>query len=304
MESVEPGTTRIGWIGTGVMGCSMCAHLIDAGYAATVFNRTASKTDGLVAKGATKAETPKQVAENSDVVFTIVGFPHDVESVLMGENGVLSGCRPGMTLVDMTTSQPSLAVKVAQAASQQGVDSIDAPVSGGDSGAKSAALSIMIGGEKSAVDRVMPLLECMGKTIVHQGGPGAGQHTKMVNQTLIASGMISICEALLYAHKVGLDIPTVLKSVASGAAGSWALSNLAPRILNDDFDPGFFVEHFLKDMKIALDEASKMNLALPGLALGYQLYNAAAAQGHERDGTQSLILALAKLNGFDWRSRS
>ncbi|MCO8125476.1 NAD(P)-dependent oxidoreductase [Stieleria sp. TO1_6] len=302
--SVEPGKTRLGWIGTGVMGHSMCGHLMDAGYSATVFNRSAEKTKPLVDRGATQADSPRAVAEASDVVFTIVGFPDDVRQVILGDDGVLAGARAGMTIIDMTTSQPSLAVEIAEAAKKIGVDSIDAPVSGGDSGAKNAALSIMVGGQAAAVQKIHPLFERMGKTIVHQGGPGCGQHTKMVNQTLIASGMISICEALLYAHKVGLDIPTVLKSVSSGAAGSWSLSNLAPRMLAGDFDPGFFVEHFLKDMKIALDEAAKMNLALPGLALGYQLYNAVAAQGHGRDGTQSLILALAQLNGFDWRKEA
>ena len=303
MTSIEPGKTRIGWIGTGVMGSSMCGHLIDAGFQTTVFNRSPQKTQALVAKGATLADSPQAVAQNSDVVFTIVGFPCDVRQVILGSDGVLAGSRPGMTIVDMTTSEPSLAVEIAEAAKAVGVDSIDAPVSGGDSGARNAALSIMIGGDAAAVERVQPLFERMGKTIVRQGGPGCGQHTKMVNQTLIASGMISICEALLYAHKAGLDIATVLKSVSSGAAGSWGLSNLAPRILDEDFDPGFFIEHFLKDMKIALDEAASRNLALPGLALGYQLYNAAAAQGHRRDGTQALILALSQLNGFDWRSK-
>lgn len=302
MTAIEPGKTRIGWIGTGVMGHSMCGHLIDAGYQATVFNRSPAKAQGLVQKGATLAESPKAVAEQSDVVFTIVGFPGDVRQVILGQDGVLAGATSGMTIVDMTTSDPSLAIEIAEAAKAKGVDSVDAPVSGGDLGARNAALSIMIGGDEGAVQRIDPLLKLMGKTIVRQGGPGCGQHTKMVNQTLIASGMISICEGLLYAHKAGLDIPTVLQSVASGAAGSWSLTNLAPRMIGGDFDPGFFVEHFLKDMKIALDEASKMNLALPGLALGYQLYNAVAAQGHRRDGTQSLILALAKLNAIDWNN--
>ncbi|MEO1525141.1 MAG: NAD(P)-dependent oxidoreductase [Planctomycetota bacterium] len=300
--TIEPGKTRIGWIGTGVMGRSMCGHLMDAGYSATVFNRSPEKAADLISKGAVAAQSPREVAEKSDVVFTIVGFPSDVREVVLGEAGVLAGSRNGMTIVDMTTSEPNLAIEIAEKAKAKGVTSIDAPVSGGDTGARNAGLSIMIGGDDDAVRRIDPLFQLMGKTIVHQGGPGSGQHTKMVNQTLIASGMIAVCEALLYAHKVGLDIPTVLKSVSSGAAGSWSLSNLAPRMLDRDFDPGFFVEHFLKDMKIALDEASRMNLALPGLALGYQLYNAVAAQGHSRDGTQSLILALAKMNGVDWQN--
>ncbi|MEL6107505.1 MAG: NAD(P)-dependent oxidoreductase [Planctomycetota bacterium] len=298
-----PDKTRIGWIGTGVMGRSMCGHLIDAGYSATVYNRSPEKASDLVAKGAKTADSPREVAECSDVVFTIVGFPRDVREVILGESGVLAGARPGMTIIDMTTSEPSLAVEIASVAKENEVAAIDAPVSGGDTGARNAALSIMVGGEPDAFGDVAPLLQLLGKTIVHQGGPGSGQHTKMVNQTLIASGMIAVCEALLYAHKVGLDIPTVLKSVSSGAAGSWSLSNLAPRMIDGDFAPGFFVEHFLKDMKIALDEASRMNLALPGLALGYQLYNAVAAQGHSRDGTQSLILALANMNGVDWSER-
>lgn len=285
------------------MGRSMCGHLIEAGYKATVFNRTPEKAQDLVARGAMLVDSPRQVAEASDVVFTIVGFPRDVESVILDEQGVLAGSSPGMTVVDMTTSQPSLAERISAAAEKQGVASIDAPVSGGDLGAKNAALSIMIGGEKAAVDRIHPLFKLMGKTVVHQGGPGRGQHTKMVNQTLIASGMIAVCEGLLYATKVGLDLPTVLQSVSSGAAGSWSLTNLAPRMIDNDFDPGFFVEHFIKDMRIALEEAAAMNLSLPGLALAHQLYQAVAAQGHERDGTQALLLALAKLNEVGWEQR-
>lgn len=299
---ITPESTKIGWIGTGVMGRSMCGHLLAAGYRATVFNRTRSKLDDLVAIGATVVDSPKQVAEQSDVVFTIVGFPHDVEQVILGDNGVLAGCRSGMTIVDMTTSQPSLAERIAQEAAGRGVNAIDAPVSGGDTGARNAALSIMVGGDAAAVARIDPLLQLLGKTVVHQGPAGCGQHTKMVNQTLIASGMIAVCEGLLYATKVGLDLPTVLQSVSSGAAGSWSLSNLAPRMIDGDFDPGFFVEHFIKDMKIALDEAATMNLALPGLALAHQLYQSVSAQGHAKDGTQALMLALAELNRVDWKA--
>jgi 3-hydroxyisobutyrate dehydrogenase len=300
-NAINPETTRIGWIGTGVMGRSMCGHLIDAGYKATVYNRTPSKTGDLINRGAALASSPREVAEQSDVVFTIVGFPEDVESVILGEDGVLSGCDGGMTIVDMTTSRPSLAETIAARATATGVASIDAPVSGGDTGARNGALSIMIGGDADAVERIDPLLRLMGKTIVYQGGPGRGQHTKMVNQTLIASGMVAVCEGLLYATKVGLDLPTVLQSVSSGAAGSWSLSNLAPRMIDGDFDPGFYVEHFLKDMRIALEEAAAMNLALPGLALAHQLYQAVAAQGHAKDGTQALLLALAQLNEVDWQ---
>jgi len=303
VSEVAPGTTRIGWIGTGVMGVSMCGHLIQAGYSATVFNRTRSKAEPLIEKGATWADTPKAVAEASDVIFSIVGFPSDVRNVILGADGALAGCQQGNMLVDMTTSEPSLAVEIAEAAQAQGVSSVDAPVSGGDVGARNAALSIMIGGDEEAVAALMPCFSAMGKTIVRQGGPGAGQHTKMVNQTLIASGMVGVCEALLYGYRAGLDLHTVLKSVGSGAAGSWSLSNLGPRIIDGNFDPGFFVEHFLKDMGIALAEARRMNLALPGLALAQQLYLALSAQGHARDGTHALQLALASLSNVDWKNR-
>ena len=303
MESsmADPATTRIGWIGCGVMGRSMCGHLIDAGYHATIFNRTREKAEPLIERGATWASSPRAVAEESDVVFTIVGYPNDVSAVILGENGVLSGAKPGSTIVDMTTSDPTLAIEISRLAAAQKVESIDAPVSGGDIGAQNGTLSIMIGGEATAVDAVRPLFERMGKTIVHQGDAGSGQHTKMVNQTLIATNMIGVCEALLYAHRAGLDLETVMKSVASGAAGSWSLSNLGPRIIQGNFDPGFFVEHFVKDMGIALAEAKRMNLSLPGLALAHQLYVALAAQGHDRKGTHALQLALASLSGLDWK---
>jgi 3-hydroxyisobutyrate dehydrogenase len=285
------------------MGASMCSHLIDAGFSATVYNRSRNKADGLLAKGAQWADSPRAVAEASDVVIAIVGFPADVREVILGDDGSLAGSKEGNVLVDMTTSDPSLAIEIADRARQRGVFSIDAPVSGGDVGAREARLSIMIGGEKEAVDALAPIWQAMGKTIVHQGGPGAGQHTKMVNQTLIASNMVGVCEALLYAYKAGLDLNTVMESVASGAAGSWSLSNLGPRIIANNFDPGFFVEHFLKDMAIALSEARRMGIALPGLALAEQLYAALKAQGHGRDGTHALELALASLSGIDWRDR-
>lgn len=305
MPSIEivPGKTKIGWIGTGVMGASMCGHLIDAGFSATVYNRTKEKAAGLLDKGAHWADTPKAVAEASDVVFTIVGFPADVRSVVLGEDGILTGSKSGNVIVDMTTSEPTLAIEIAETAREKGVYSVDAPVSGGDIGAKEARLSIMIGGEEEVVTALNPCWEAMGKTIVRQGGPGAGQHTKMVNQTLIATGMIGVCEALLYGYKAGLDLETVLKSVGSGAAGSWSLTNLGPRIIDNNFDPGFFVEHFIKDMGIALSEARKMGIALPGLALGEQLYQAVKAQGHGRLGTHALELALCQLNDIDWKNR-
>jgi len=301
--NITPGTTRIGFIGTGVMGRSMCGHLIDAGFSATVFNRTKEKAEPLLEKGAAWADSPKNVAAASDVVFAIVGYPRDVRAVFLGDDGILAGCREGNVVVDMTTSEPSLAVEIAEAAAKIGVQAIDAPVSGGDVGAREARLSIMIGGDKETVDALMPCWQAMGKTIVHQGPPGAGQHTKMVNQTLIATGMIGVCEGLLYGYKAGLDLETVMKSVASGAAGSWSLSNLGTRMIANNFDPGFFVEHFIKDMGVALQEANRMGLALPGLAMAHQLYQAVAAQGHARDGTHALMLALAKLSDVDWKNR-
>jgi 3-hydroxyisobutyrate dehydrogenase len=304
LPAIVPGTTRIGWIGTGVMGASMVGHLIKAGFSATVYNRSKSKADALITQGAKWADTPKQLAENSDVIFSIVGFPADVREVILGADGALAGCKAGAILVDMTTSEPSLAVEIYEAAKAKGVHSVDAPVSGGDIGAKNAALSIMVGGDKDVVDALTPCWNAMGKTLVHQGAAGAGQHTKAVNQVLIASNMIGVCEALLYGYKAGLDLPTVLKSVGSGAAGSWSLNNLGPRIMDNNFDPGFFVEHFIKDMGIALAEAKRMGLCLPGLALASQLYLSVKSIGYGRHGTHALQLALAQMAGIDWQKRS
>ena len=290
----------IGWIGCGVMGSSMCGHLLEAGHPVTVYSRTKSRADDLVARGAVWADTPAEAAASAQVVFTMVGFPSDVREVVLGEHGTLAGARAGSILVDMTTSEPTLAQEIRAAALERGLESIDAPVSGGDVGARNATLSIMVGGDASAVERVRPLFEIMGKTIVHQGDAGAGQHAKMVNQVLIATLMIGVCEALLYAYKAGLDLETVLEAVSGGAAGSWSLTNYAPRMLKGDFEPGFFVEHFIKDMEIALGEARRMNLALPGLALAHELYLALRAQGGGRKGTQALLLALARLSDITW----
>ncbi len=231
LANVEPGKTRIGWIGTGVMGRWMCQHLLSKGYSATVYNRSRQKAQPLIDLGAAYADSPKAVAKRSDVVFAIVGFPKDVREVFLGSDGVIAGTKPGAILVDMTTSEPSLAVEIAKSAQTKGAHALDAPVSGGDVGAKNAALSIMIGGEKDVVAAITPLFECMGKTIVHQGGPGAGQHTKMVNQILISSTMVAMCEGLVYGYKAGLDLETVLKSVAVGAAGSKSLDIYGARLL-------------------------------------------------------------------------
>jgi len=281
----------------------MCGHLLEAGFSISVTNRTREKAEKLVQRGAEWAGTPRAVAEASDVVFTMLGYPSDVRDVVLGEDGVLAGCRAGNLIVDMTTSEPSLAGRIAEAAARVGVVSIDAPVSGGDIGAREARLSIMIGGDEEAVEALMPCWQAMGRKIVHQGGPGSGQHTKMVNQIVIATNMIGVCEGLLYAHRAGLDLEAVMESVGSGAAGSWTLANLGRRIMDDDFDPGFFVEHFVKDMGIALEESVRMGLSMPGLALAHQLYVALMAQGHRRDGTQALHLALASLSGIDWKGR-
>src|SRR5438093_3280959 len=296
IPKAAPGHTRTGWIGTGVMGRWMCQHLINKGYAATVYNRSRDKAQPLLDAGAALAESPRAVAERSDVVFAIVGFPKDVREVFLETDGALAGSRSGAVLVDMTTSEPSLAREIYEAARAKGVGSVDAPVSGGDVGAKNAALSIMVGGDAEVVEAVRPLFECMGKTIVHQGPAGAGQHTKMVNQVLIASNMVGVCEALLYGYKAGLDLKTVLQSVGSGAAGSWSLNNLGPRIIDRNFEPGFFVEHFIKDMGIALEEAKRMGIVVPGLALANQLYLAVQAQGCGRKATHALMLALEQLS--------
>ena len=299
IKKIEPTTTKIGWIGTGVMGRWMCQHLMDLGYDMTVYNRTKSKAQPLLDAGATWVDSPSDVAAASDVIFTIVGFPPDVREVYLGDTGILKGATAGSILVDMTTTEPSLAIEIYTEARAQQVSSVDAPVSGGDVGAREARLSIMVGGDEVAVQAVMPLLSAMGKNIVHQGEAGAGQHTKMCNQITISGTMIGVCEALLYGHKAGLDLETMLSSISGGAAACWSLDNLAPRVLKRNFDPGFFVEHFIKDMRIALDEARKMNLSLPGLALVHQLYTAVKAQGHGRLGTQALMLALEQMSGTE-----
>lgn len=303
ITEVSPATTRLGWIGTGVMGSSMCAHLLSAGYQVTVSTRTRSRADALIESGATWADTPSAVAKASDVVFTMLGYPSDVREVVLGPSGILSAAKEGSVIVDMSTSEPALAVQIAQAASQRGLHSLDAPVSGGDVGAKNATLSIMIGGSADVVDALQPCFQVLGSTIVRQGEAGSGQHTKMMNQIVIATNMVGVCEGLLYAYRAGLDLDTVLSSVSGGAAGSWSLSNLAPRLVAGNMAPGFFVDHFVKDMGIALSEASRMQLSLPGLALAHQLYIALQAQGGGRNGTQSLIRALASLSNIDWDQR-
>jgi len=290
-----PAATRIGWIGTGVMGSSMCGHLLTAGCHVTVHSRTKSKAQSLLDRGAQWAESPHAVAVESDVLFTMVGFPQDVRQVYFATDGILSGAGAGTILVDMTTTQPSLSRDIAAAASANDLSAIDAPVSGGDVGAKNAALSIMIGGDKKSVHAVMPLFELMGKKIVHQGGPGTGQQAKLCNQIVIAGTMVGVCESLLYGYKAGLNLNRMLDSIRGGAAACWTLDHLAPRILQRNFEPGFFVDHFVKDMGLALEEAKRMGLVLPGLTLVHQLYQTVQTLGHGRSGTQALMLALEAL---------
>ena len=289
---------RIGWIGTGVMGQSMCGHLLAAGHPTTVYSRTRAKAEQLISAGATWADSPAAVAATSDVVFTMVGFPQDVRDVYFSEQGILAGAKSGTLLVDMTTTEPTLAREIQARAVAKGCNAVDAPVSGGDVGARNKTLSIMVGGDADAVAKVMPLFEILGKNIVHQGSPGAGQHTKMCNQIVIAGTMIGVCESLVYAFQAKLDPEKMLQSIRSGAAGCWTLENLAPRVLKGNFEPGFIVEHFIKDMGIALAEAQQMRLAMPGLALVHQLYLALQAQGHGRRGTQALVLALEHISSL------
>jgi 3-hydroxyisobutyrate dehydrogenase len=291
--------TRIGWIGTGVMGQSMCGHLVAAGFPTTVYSRTRAKAEALLAAGAAWADSPRDVAAAADVVFTMVGFPQDVREVYLSERGLLNGARRGTLFVDMTTTEPTLAREIQARAVAGGCNAVDAPVSGGDVGARNQTLSIMIGGDADAVATAMPLFQILGKNLVHQGAPGAGQHTKMCNQIVIAGTMIGVCESLVYAYRAGLNPESMLQSIRSGAAGCWTLENLAPRVLKGNFEPGFIVEHFIKDMGIALAEAQRMGLAMPGLALVHQLYLALGAQGHGRRGTQALVLALEHLSNLE-----
>lgn len=284
----EKTKTRVGFIGLGNMGRFMAGHLLTAGHALSVYNRSRDKADELLARGAVWCATPGELAANSDVVITMVGYPHDVEQVYLGEGGIVARANRAL-LIDMTTSSPELAVRVAEAARQKGCRSLDAPVSGGDVGARDAKLSIMVGGEPAAFDEALPILQLMGANIVLQGGPGAGQHTKMCNQIVIASTIMGVSEGLAYAKAAGLDLPTVLKSIGGGAASGFQLNVMGGKMIAGDFAPGFYIEHFIKDLGIALAEAQRMRLDLPGLALARKLFEGLAQQGHGRLGTQSLI---------------
>ena len=290
---------KIGWIGTGVMGKSMCSHVIKDGYNVSVYNRTKKKTEDLIKMGATWRSNPEEVAENSDIIFTIVGYPKDVEEVYFGEKGIMEGIKPNSIIVDMTTSEPTLAQRIYQQAKKKQSFSIDAPVSGGDVGAREGTLAIMAGGDKEIYEKILPFFNLMGKNVAYMGKTGAGQHTKMSNQILIATTMIGVVESLLYAYKAGNDLNEVINVIGKGAAGCWSINNLGPRIVDGNFDPGFYIKHFIKDMGIALQEAKQMNLSLPGLALAYQFYISATAMGLENLGTQGLYKVFVKMNGIE-----
>jgi 3-hydroxyisobutyrate dehydrogenase len=288
----------IGWIGTGVMGRAMCGHIIDAGHTVHVFNRTRSKAEPLIQQGATWCDSPHAVARHAQMVFLMVGEPQDVEQVLFGSEGVMTGDMQGKIIVDMTTSRPDLAADIDRKARQAGAAALDAPVSGGDIGAREGTLAIMVGGDKDAFERALPLFGLLGKHVAHMGAAGSGQHTKMCNQILIAGTMIGVVESLLYAQKSGLDPDAVIDVIGRGAASSWAINHLGRRITEGNFEPGFYIRHFVKDMGIALDEARRMRLCLPGLAMVHQFYTAAMAQGDQLLGTQALYKVLAQMNGL------
>ena len=290
----------IGWIGTGVMGRPMAGHLLETGFAVSVFNRTRSSADPLVEAGGRWRDSPAELAADVDVVVTMLGTPADVRQVILGDGRVLESMRAGSLLIDMTTSEPSLAIEIDEAAREKDIGALDAPVSGGDVGARNGTLVIMVGGDAQAFERARPVFEPLGKTIERQGDAGAGQHTKMVNQLAIAAGMIGLCEALVYGYRAGLDLEKTLETIQGGAAGSWSLSNYGPRLLKGDLEPGFKVDHFIKDLGIALAEARRMNVVLPGAALAEQLYVGVRSQGLGQKGTQSLAVVLAQLAQADW----
>lgn len=279
----------VGFIGLGVMGQSMAKNILRAGYPLQVYTRTKKKAEQLIEQGAVWKNTVQELASDCDVIITIIGYPQDVEQVYLGQDGIIQSARPDTYIIDMTTSKPALAKKIYEEAKGKKLFALDAPVSGGDIGAREARLAIMVGGDKDAYEYCLPIFETMGQNIVYQGGAGSGQHTKMCNQIAIAAGMIGVCEAIAYAESSGLDPANVLKSISTGAAGSWSLSNLAPRMLADDFEPGFFVKHFIKDMGIALEESGNMDLQTPGLKLAHDLYEKLAQSGEENSGTQALI---------------
>lgn len=284
----------VGFIGTGVMGRSMASNILNGGYKLLVNNRTKESSDTLVEKGAVWKDSIADLAKEADVIITIVGYPNDVENIYFREDGILNNCKKGTIVIDMTTSKPSLAQRIFNEAKSKGIFALDAPVSGGDIGARDGKLTIMVGGDKEVFERVSPLFKLMGTSINLLGSAGAGQHTKMSNQIAIASNMIGVCEAIVYAKRAGLDPEKVLMTIGGGAAASWSLSNLAPRMIKGDFEPGFYVKHFVKDMKIALEEAENMGIKLPGLELAKSLYDELVEDKKENKGTQVLYELLDK----------
>ncbi|EAD5762049.1 NAD(P)-dependent oxidoreductase [Listeria monocytogenes] len=280
---------KIGFVGTGVMGSSMALHLLEAGYEVFVYTRTKSKAEELLHKGVHWEASPASLASQVDILISMVGYPQDVEQLYLDENGFLANLSSGAVAIDMTTSSPALAKKIAKVGAEKGIGILDAPVSGGDIGAKNGTLAIMVGGSEEVFLKVKPILDILGSSVILQGDAGAGQHTKMVNQIAIASNMIGVTEAIIYAEAAGLNPSRVLDSISGGAAGSWSLTNLIPRVLKDDFSPGFFIKHFIKDMGIAISEAKQMGLELPGLTLAEKMYQTLAEQGLSEEGTQALI---------------
>ncbi|MBM7587192.1 3-hydroxyisobutyrate dehydrogenase [Bacillus pakistanensis] len=285
---ISPEENKVGFIGLGVMGKSMATHILNAGFPVVVYTRTKEKAESLVQLGAKWAESPMEVAAQANIIISMVGYPSDVREVYLGDKGIIANGQPHSYLIDMTTSTPTLAKEIYDEAKRKEMYALDAPVSGGDRGAREATLSIMVGGDQEVFNKMKPIFDLIGSTIVYQGKAGSGQHTKMCNQITIASNMIGVSEAIIYAEKSGLDPETVLQSISTGAAGSWSLSNLAPRMIEGDFEPGFYIKHFLKDMRIALDEARKMEIEMPGLTLAEQLYSDLANVGEENRGTQAL----------------
>ena len=300
IPAISPDKTKLGWIGTGVMGRSMVGRLRDAGFDILLTTRSRSKAESLLERGCRWADSPAAVAAGADVVFVMVGHPSDVRAVVLGDEGVLAGAAPGAILVDHTTSAPSLAGEIDAAAAARGLWSLDAPVSGGDTGAREGTLTVMVGGADAPREALAACWAAVAGSVVACGAAGAGQRTKLVNQIAIAGGMVGMCEALLFAHRAGLDVETTLRAISGGAAGSWSLSNLAPRIVRGDFAPGFMVEHFVKDLRLALDECRRLAIDLPGLALAEALYARLLEQGHGRLGTQALVLARAAEARCHW----
>lgn len=283
---------KIGFIGIGVMGKSMAAHLMDAYGPILIYSRTKSKAEDLISRGAIWKDSVKEIAQEADLIFTIVGYPSDVESIYLSEDGLVNNAKEGTFFCDMTTTTPSLEMKIAEQAAKRGCKFFDAPVSGGDVGARNATLTIMLGGDKDSLDDIIPYLEKMGKSINYMGKAGMGQHTKMCNQIVISGTMIGVSEALVYGKKAGLDVPAMIDAIRPGAAGCWTLDNLAPRVVKNDFAPGFMIDHFIKDMKIALEESKAMNIELKGLALVEKLYEKLQEEGYGKDGTQALVKAV------------